>query len=173
MSEPEPTKSIEQPSLTKSAEGFTPNPATREFAAAMRSEGAGAIVKGAIGAASLIGVTALAGLWLFFKPSITEALGGLPGGAVVAFDRSQCPIGWSAYKPAISRVIIGWGSVESGLKSSVDAHMKLLPVHGGSEIDGEETKFVMAELNGTENEQHRTTMPPYVALNYCQKDYKD
>ena len=40
-----------------------------------------------------------------------NAGGGVPSGAVMAFNLASCPAGWSAFGTAVGRVIVGGGTI--------------------------------------------------------------
>jgi hypothetical protein len=70
------------------------------------SQAAKWLVYGVISLASL----AFIGWWLYLKPVLISTLGGVPTGAVAAFDlRERCPDGWSDFDALRGRVIIGAG----------------------------------------------------------------
>jgi len=59
-------------------------------------------------------ILALMGWWLYLKPYIMEEFGGVPPGAVLAFDRAdlnqdKCPQGWFPFKEGRGRAIVGAG----------------------------------------------------------------
>jgi hypothetical protein len=95
--------------------------------------------------AGIIGIVAVAatGWWLLLKPLISKAIGGVPSGAVVAFDLSPdepCPDGWTTWREATSRVIIGAGngdlSYEAKFKkdeNGVELTSRAYREHGGAE----------------------------------------
>jgi hypothetical protein len=57
-----------------------------------------------------IGLSAI-GWWLYLLPKITEITGGMPPGAVAAFDDpNDCPAGWVKFDEAAGRTIIGVGA---------------------------------------------------------------
>ena len=59
-------------------------------------------------AVALLGFAAV-GWWLVLKPVLIETFGGVPPGAVIAFNLNQgCPAdGWKPFVDAYSRTIIG------------------------------------------------------------------
>lgn len=97
-----------------------------------------------MGVIALLGLTAT-GWWLVLKPKIIEIVSGVPKNAVVAFaDESlnpeKCPKGWSSYKMARSRVIVGIGDPRSTRDGKLDAEAELRKFtnygygqHGGQE----------------------------------------
>lgn len=48
------------------------------------------------------------------KQEAAAAVPDVPSGAVVAFNRAQCPPGWSEFPPAAGRVIRGTGDAGDG-----------------------------------------------------------
>jgi hypothetical protein len=121
------------------------HPNSYELAAALRNEAVGWVAKGAIWMAALLITIAGTGLWFYAERLIPEIARGVPGGAILAFDRADCPKGWHPYKQAISRVIIGWGSPDKEQKYSVDVHNKALQSHTFAEVGGEETRFKLED----------------------------
>jgi len=82
--------------------------------AAIRSEANAYVAKVVIVTAA--GIVALAGfgLWIYVKTILPDVVGGVPRGAVMAFDRddldvSKCPPGWSPFTLARGRAVIGAG----------------------------------------------------------------
>jgi hypothetical protein len=66
----------------------------------------------------------------------------LVSGAVVAFDRDDCPPGWNNYKNANARVIVGAGEA-----SSPDEQQRALTIRKRGRIGGEEVhKLTIAEM---------------------------
>ena len=58
-------------------------------------------------AAGILGIAAL-GIWIYVKTQLPGIVGGVPPGAVLAFDLpSGCPAGWTSFQRGISRMIIG------------------------------------------------------------------
>jgi hypothetical protein len=93
-------------------EGNKGRGAASELADGMRKEGIGQASKMLVTLA--VGLVALAGSgwWLALKGPMAQQLGGVPSGAVMAFDLSPpnpCPIGWTVFKEATARVLIGAG----------------------------------------------------------------
>lgn len=104
------------------------------------------------GVLSLMAIT-VAGWWLYFKPQIVLAVGGLPRGAVVAFDRDdlnedKCPDGWSPFKEGRARAIVGSGNPASAgtrMGSNEDGtplNGYVLREHGGKQV----TKLTIDEM---------------------------
>lgn len=67
------------------------------------------VVSGVLG---LVVLSAL-GAWQLLLPALKSQIGGVPSGAVLAFDRqpsNPCPEGWRRFKETTSRVIVGAGN---------------------------------------------------------------
>lgn len=112
--------------------------------------------------------------------------------AIIAFEDYECPPGWSIFKAATARVIVGAGNTFDDLYQKADdgtrlegkkvgshggaiTHLRLLeevPDHvqptAGNLIKG--FRRAAAEPNTVTDEFLRTLMPPYVALLYCKKN---
>ena len=84
------------------------------------------------------------GWWLYLKPYIMEDLGGVPRGAILAFDRADltqdtCPQGWSPFKEGRGRSIVGVGDPSTapgrfGLdEKGAPLANRSLRQHGGTE----------------------------------------
>lgn len=118
------------------------------------SETGSRIIVGVVSAMAL-GVLAIVGNWASHGGLITllggiskteleaklkelppSAPGGIPFGAVVAFDSDACPPGWTTFKPATARTIIGSGSLfEPGMEedgSGVALKVQKYRGHGGA-----------------------------------------
>jgi hypothetical protein len=124
----------------------------------------------------------------------------LPG-AVVAFDLApphQCPLGWTIFKEATSRVIVGAGNSADFYeeKYAHDGQGNLLPARAYRQHGGGETRlFLMEEVseaaanvrttagnlavgyrraaastNDVGARFYRNVISPYIALYYCRKD---
>jgi hypothetical protein len=165
-------------------------PGAYQLASAIRREAVGWFAKGAVVS---IGTLAVAGIGLYLSKWLPEIAHGVPGGAIVAFERNDCPTGWRPYVGAVSRVIIGSGKLDKDQKYSRDSHGQVLEEHTSAEIGGDEARLILLgavatpsittdpppssseRLLGVEGAQgeHQTSFPPYIALNYCQKDYQD
>jgi hypothetical protein len=77
----------------------------QETRAAIRKEAVSQVAKGAIAAVVALFAAAATGWWFYLQPKLTEAFGGVPPGAVMAFDRSDldedhCPSGWTPFLEA-------------------------------------------------------------------------
>jgi hypothetical protein len=91
-------------------------------------------------AAGAIGLAGL-GLWLYVKTIFPVIAGGVPSGAVMAFDLPiGCPAGWSVFEQAAGRTVIGTATAQQASANSVIAH-------GYRDNGGHEThKLTEAEL---------------------------
>ncbi|TIP69628.1 MAG: hypothetical protein E5X53_33610 [Mesorhizobium sp.] len=115
-------------------QGFDELPA--ELKAAIKKEAVQQVSKWIIATIVVLGAAALFGWWLFLKPIIIGELGGVPKGAVAAFDLSDgCPDGWKQFDDASGRFVIGAGQGK-GLTE------RLIRAAGGSE----EHKLIVDEL---------------------------
>ncbi len=90
------------------------------------------------------------------KEDAAAAVPDVPSGAVVAFNRDKCPIGWSEFPPAAGRVIRGTGDSGDGK-----------PVHA-MQI-GETEKADTASRNADEGDYVRAGVP-WLALLICERD---
>lgn len=115
-------------------QGYDEIPA--ELKAAIRKEAVEQVSKWVIGAFVVLGGAAVFGWWLFLKPIIIDELGGVPKGAVAAFDLTDgCPGGWKSFDDASGRFLVGSGQ-SNGLTP------RLLRAVGGDE----EHALVLDEL---------------------------
>jgi hypothetical protein len=146
------------------------------LATAIKREAIGYVAKAVIAtAAGIIGVAGL-GLWIYAKQFLPEIAGGVPHGAVMAFDRddltdSSCPPGWRPFLEARARTIIGAGdpALAPGDNAVDDSGKKLLGYvlrqHGGYQ------RFI----GGPDRGELLPVRPiadlvPFIALYYCKKD---
>lgn len=90
------------------------------------------------------------------KQEAAAAVPDVPSGAVVAFNRDKCPVGWSEFPPAAGRVIRGTGDSGDGK-----------PVH--SMQIGETEKADTASRNADEGDYVRAGVP-WLGLLICEKD---
>jgi len=97
----------------------------------------------------LLSLAALGG-WFVLKPILFNAIGGVPRGAVVAFDRddftvAKCEEGWTPFEPTRARVIVGVGKpAESYAKSEND---DVLKSYNFGQTGGEQThKLTIGEM---------------------------
>lgn len=147
-----------------------------EVAGAVRKEAVGYVAKAVIATAvGIIGVAGL-GLWLYAKTVLPELVGGVPRGAVLAFDRddlseNKCPPTWTPFLEARGRTIVGAGNPENGPgKMAYDETGRMLKgfvlrQHGGEQV--------LVDVPGSlvpRGGQPHTNLTPYVALYYCKKD---
>lgn len=138
--------------------------------------------------------TSLAGL-----PNGTDLVASLqvPSGAVMAFDRSRCPDGWSTYDALAGRTIVGAGRGigltprrvgDRGGEEQVTLSLSQMPQHrhanptAGSNQVIQEVNGLALEGRGSYGPQHarptetagqsqpHQNMPPFLALTYCRKN---
>lgn len=149
----------------------------------------------------LIGATGavVAALIVAAAEAIFGALSGLlapsvPRGAVVAFDKTECPDGWERYQLADGRFLLGsdkdGGNVnEEGGSASHRLTVEEMPTHNH---DNESGKFLVqitgyhTETGTDSNEntinirtglpikkagggQPHNNMPPYLVVSFCEK----
>lgn len=116
-----------------------------------------------------------------------KSLGGIPSGAVMAFNLAGCPSGWSEYTSARDRTIIGSGSSYSrGATGGAATHtltIAEMPAHthalpygtaGGSTAAyhytaQDRTRDGKTTLSAGGSQAHNN-MQPYIALLYCVKN---
>ncbi|MEX0917250.1 MAG: hypothetical protein WDZ90_01900 [Candidatus Paceibacterota bacterium] len=121
-----------------------------------------------------------------------SSAGGLPSGAVMPFNRSSCPSGWSSFGAGDGRVLIGVGSADgetyslgdTGGEADVTLTVSQIPSHThsvnipwaggnpnllgytkGGKINGQDVTST-----ATGGGQAHENRPPYVAVLYCEKD---
>jgi hypothetical protein len=128
----------------RSREGAAADETGNQIATAVRNEAIGYIAKAVI--ATAVGVVCLAGLglWIYVNTLLPEIAGGVPSGAVFAFDRqppNACPLGWTQFKEATSRVIVGAGNRNDQYEEKFAADDTGRPLtprayrqHGGREL---------------------------------------
>lgn len=124
-----------------------------EFAAAVKKETTQQVAKYTISATVVLLVAAMAGWWLYLKPKIVTELGGVPPGAIVAFDRdatAPCPEGWKVWKEATSRVIVGAGNIDETYEEKFKFDENGIPLESKS----------YRETGGTERESLSPSQMP-------------
>lgn len=83
---------------------------SQNYKSEIRKQAVQQAAKWSIAAIAGLVVIAATGWWFYLKPQIAQGLGGVPVGAVLAFDRSAgCPQGWSTFEDAAGRSIVGVG----------------------------------------------------------------
>lgn len=98
----------------------------------VRKEVTSQVARSTVTAFALLLGFALIGWWFYLQDKITEIAGGVPSGAVMAFDITSCDElpGWVTYTKAQSRFILG-----AGPKSDDENLSKRSPgAEGGSEV---------------------------------------
>jgi hypothetical protein len=147
-------------------------PAVRD---AIRKEAVQQSAKWIIGAAVGLVVVAATGWWLYFKPMIAAAVGGVPRGAVMAFDRDDlgvdaCPPGWSPFLEARARVIVGAGDPSKAPgKMAFDERGERLQDYVLRQHGGQQAFADLSRLQLATGVQPHSNILPYVALYYCKK----
>jgi hypothetical protein len=143
--------------------------------AAVRTEAIQQSAKWVIGGAvALVGFAAV-GWWFYFKPSVIDTLGGVPRGAVMAFDRDDltedtCPIGWVPFLEARAHVIVGAGDpAKSPGKMRYDERQKLLQGYVLRQHGGEQTYADFSTFQPLTGVSPHSNVFPYLALYYCKK----
>jgi hypothetical protein len=117
-----------------------------EMLASIRQEAINQVAKWAVAGGALLAVAAATGWWLYLKPRLIETVGGLPAGAVVAFDLPNgCPDGWTMFDRAISRVIVGSVAGRSAGEPIRDRTGKVLTARPYRDEGGEETHSLTVE----------------------------
>jgi hypothetical protein len=98
----------------------------------------------------------------------------LPWGAVVAFDRSdldddRCLPGWSPYREARARTIVGAGDPNKARGQGIDELGHRMRSYSLLEKGGVQVWTELHENKDPVNAQH-SNMIPYIALFYCVKN---
>jgi hypothetical protein len=89
-------------------------------------------------AAGIIGIAGL-GIWIYVKTPLPDIAGGVPQGAVMAFDLpGGCPAAWSPFDRGISRTIVGASSVHTSDDPNEDKNGQRLSAHPYQSDGGEE-----------------------------------
>ena len=115
-----------------------------EIRRAVLTETTRSIVRWFILASGGLIILALMGWWLYLKPYIIDEFGGVPRGAVLAFDRAdlnqdKCPQGWSPFKEGRGRTIVGAGDPRAAPgafgfdENKMPLENRALRQHGGTE----------------------------------------
>ncbi|MCY0094397.1 hypothetical protein [Hoeflea ulvae] len=109
---------------------------------AIKSEMYKRVALGVVGIVSGFVALAALGAWTVLRPSLIEQIGGVPPGAVIAFDIEDgkpCPAGWESFKSARARTIIGAGDPsEAPGKMRYDQNGELLSTYIRGQHYGEE-----------------------------------
>lgn len=124
---------------------------------------------------------------------LTGATVSIPRNAVMAFNEKECPKGWSEFKDAAGRVIVGVGAgagltarqfrelggseIHKLTADEMPAHRHDLwtsPQSGTSGVmsgAARSDRPVNSALRGAEGQgKPHNNMPPYIALYFCKKD---
>jgi hypothetical protein len=131
------------------------NPTSEALAAAIKREAPGYVAKAVITtAAGVMGIAGL-GLWIYVKQFLPQLAGGVPPGAVMAFDLpSGCPAGWKVFEAAISRTIVG-ATLGQAASPNHDENGKLLSSRLYRKDGGEERHTLTVD----EMPAHRHLIP--------------
>lgn len=144
--------------------------------AAIRKEAVEQSAKWVIGAIVALAGFAVIGWWLYFRPMVTDAIGGVPRGAVMAFDRDdlgrdRCPSGWAPFLEARARVIVGAGDPsEAPGKMAFDERGRRLEGYVLRQHGGQQAFANLVGLDTIAGVQPHSNVLPYVALYYCKKE---
>jgi hypothetical protein len=163
------------------------------IASEAKSAAAKHLAQAAIGGLVVMLAAAVLGWWLYLQPRIQALTGGLPQGAVVAFDLpTGCPAGWVAVPDAAGRTVVGSGH-GAGLSNrqyrdtgGVERHQLTideLPSHthqgyvglGGPSFEHHKNNNRMPsdqwqEQSGpTGGSEAHENMQPFLVLHYCKR----
>jgi hypothetical protein len=107
--------------------------------AAFKAEVSSYLAKTMIAAiAGIIGLAAL-GLWIYVKTLLPDLVGGVPPGAIMAFDLpGGCPAGWSRFDRGTSRFIVGATEANFSEVRNADKNNQRLSAHSYGFTGGEE-----------------------------------
>jgi hypothetical protein len=124
------------------------------------------VAKWAVGGILLLGLGALTGWWLYLKPKLIETVGGIPTGAVIAFDLPNgCPTGWTVFEPAISRVIVGSVAGRATETPTKDMNGKPLTAHQYRADGGEEKhRMTISEMPSHHHQSALNAAPDQVSF---------
>jgi hypothetical protein len=149
--------------------------AAAEIGTAIKKEAVGYVAKAVVvTAAGVIGIAGL-GLWIYVKQFLPEVAGGVPRGAVVAFDRDdlgedKCPSGWAPFLEARARTIVGAGNPQHTSGMGIDDHQRPLQSHFLRERGGEQVAIQAQQFAVMSAAQPHNNLVPYIALYYCKKE---
>lgn len=76
----------------------------------------------------------------------------VPAGAVIAFNREECPLGWREFPPAVGRVLMGTGDL------------------GGDETIEPMQIGEASEAAAADDDKAVTAGVPWLGLLYCEKE---
>ena len=132
---------------------------------------------------------------VFYASNTTVPAGSgdsVPSGAVMPFNLSSCPSGWSAFESAQGRFVIGVGSDGEGQSYGLedvggeafhqltidempshthDARSKHYEVYGSGSLGASHGQTPgNYETGAAGGDQPHENRPPYIALLYCEKD---
>jgi len=116
--------------------------------------------------------------------------GGIPSGAITAFDLDSCPVGWSELITARGRVVVGLNPGDASFNSrgetgGAKTHtltISEMPSHTHSEVRESFTRGAQGYAPGfmsnpktvqtgaTGNNQPHNNLQPYISFIYCRKN---
>jgi len=141
-----------------------------ELAKAIRSEIFGYISKAAIGGVVLILAALGTIIWGYVEWRIPQIAGGVPKGAVLAFDQRNCPAGWEHFEGGDMRAIVGAVSNTGDTDSALPRHLHF------NEQRGAYAAYLLTKAlreSGQPNEsEQRVFVPGLVALTFCEKTHE-
>ena len=141
-----------------------------ELAKAIRSELFGYLGKAAVALIVLLLGFVGAVLLAYVEWRLPKIAGGVPKGAVLAFNNDSCPDGWLPLKGGGMRVIVG---ATPNTDSTDNAHPRRLHFN---EQRGAYDEYFLVKMPHEgrplgENEQH-VFVPGLIALTYCEKTHE-
>jgi hypothetical protein len=140
-----------------------------ELAKAIRGELFGYLGKAAVGLLVLVAGFIGTVLWAYLEWRLPKIAGGVPKGAVLAFNTEICPDGWERLKGGGMRVIVGATETDD----ADNTRPRRLHFHEQRGAYSEYV-FVKAPHDGKpagDNEQH-VAVPGLFALTYCEKTHE-
>lgn len=103
-----------------------------------------------------------------------------PSGAVLAFNRSSCPDGWSQFAPASGRFVLGTaanialgtrrGRADIPTDGAHEHGVRGGRAPGGGRFGNDNNDDHWATSTAGSHNHGGNNMPPYVALLYCVRD---
>jgi hypothetical protein len=138
-----------------------------ERAKAIRSEIFGYVSKAAIGGVALIVAALGTIIWGYIEWRIPQIAGGVPKGAVMAFDQKNCPAGWEHFEGGDMRAIVGAVSDAGDTDGAYPRRLHF------NEQRGAYAAYLLTKghrESGQPNENEQlVVLPGLVALTLCEK----